>query len=73
MISKANHWARARHGEDRAQGDVRGMGEKGNEELCYLVADFLEESEEGTHIFLNLTGNIQIFHSVLTEVCSGLS
>lgn len=65
MISKANHWARARHGGDRAQGEA-----EGDRELCYFVEDFLEDSEEGTRIFLNL-GNSQHFHDVLTEVCDG--
>lgn len=58
MISKANHWARARHGGDRAQGEA-----EGDRELCYFVEDFLEDSEEGTRIFLNL-GNSQHFHDV---------
>lgn len=35
MLSKANHWG------DRAQGEPRGRGEKGNKELCYFLTDFL--------------------------------
>lgn len=57
----------------RSQGDGRVTGTK---ELSNFVAHFLEESSSREHsllFFLNLSGNIQRFHCVLTEVCGGHS
>lgn len=56
----------------RSQGDGRVTG---NKERGNFIACFLEESSSREHsfFFLNLAGNIQRFHCVLTEVCGGHS
>lgn len=67
MTSRANHWARARHGKTEHKEKSGEWKRKENKELCYFI-DFLR-SHKRAHIFLNLTGNTQSFHYVLTEVC----
>lgn len=53
MISKANHWARAGHGETEHE-EKSGEREKAGIGNCSFVADFLEESGEGTYFFKSL-------------------
>lgn len=72
MISKANHWARAGHGETKHK-EKSGEWEREETENCSFIADFLEESGEGTYFFLSLSGNLPSFHDVLTEACGGPS
>lgn len=50
MISKANHWARAGHGEIEHK-EKSGEWEREETENCSFIADFLEESGEGTYFF----------------------
>lgn len=66
-ISKAHHW------EDQAQGEAEGNGRERKERTLLLHSRFSIGGKEGARIFLHLTGNIQSFHCVLTEVCGGHS
>lgn len=50
MISKANHWARAGHGETEHK-EKSGEREREGTGDCSFIADFLEESGEGTYFF----------------------
>lgn len=50
MISKANHWARAGHGETEHK-EKSGEREREGTGDCSFIGDFLEESGEGTYFF----------------------
>lgn len=72
--SKANPWAGARHGETEHKEEPRGWKSYGNKEPGNFVSPGGVLLKRALVIFfLNLAGNIQHFHCVLTEMCSGHS